>query len=318
MSFIRKSAVLLSIVFLSNPVSLLLLGLINRLLGTPVKSLFVVYPASQRYVDHYGFRFLQPYLQKIPVICGIYSQGGTPGLIFGISGTEAEFEKPSFLRDLKRNTDFIASALGVTATRYSGILPSAMQRKGVMDPEALDQRSDLVGRVVTLAEASVRQQLALSPETPVVLLGGRGSVGRQLMKRLLLERRTVFSVDSNDRFPEHLRGQQIILIDVARKGALEQLIPKLWQGVVLINETYPAPRKNVIRKLREKGVPVFHIAGVEGFALPQFPGAYSGGIPCCGMNEGGVIRPLLKYLSGTPLGHMLPTKEPVRRSRPAA
>ena len=110
-----------------------------------------------------------------------------------------------------------------------------------------------------------------------------------------------------DELPEVLRGQQVILIDVARKGALEKIIPQLWEGVVLLNETYPAPRAKVIRDLGEIGVPVFHLAGVKGFAFPEFPGAYSGGIPCCGMNEGGVIRPLLKYLSGS---HLETTRKP--------
>ena len=293
----RKFLVLLAIVFLSNPVSLLLLGLLNRILFRPVQSLFIIYPASQKYVDHYGFKFLQPHLKKIPVICGLYFQGGSPGLIFGISGMEADFEKPGFVVDLKRNSDLIAKWLGITSIKYSGILPSAMQRIGVLEPQELNRRSGLVGQVVSLAEREVRQQLAMSKDTPVVLLGGRGSVGIQLKKQLLKEDRTVYTVDRQDELPEHLRGQKVILIDVARKGALEQIIPELWDGVVLLNETYPAPRKRVIRDLEEKGVPVFHIAGVQGFAFPQFPHAYSGGIPCCGMNEGGVIRPLLKYLS---------------------
>ncbi len=307
LNFLRKSLVLLSIVFLSNPLSLLILGLLNRILLTPVTSLFVIYPASQKYVDYYGFKFLQPHLKNIPVICGLYFQGGTPGLIFGISGTEADFEKPGFLTALKRNSDRIARWLGVSSTRYSGILPSAMQRKGVLEPQELARRSGLVGRVVILAEEEVRQQLSMNQGTPVVLLGGRGSVGRQLKRQLLLENRTVYTVGRRDELPEVLRGQQVILIDVARKGALEKIIPQLWEGVVLLNETYPAPRAKVIRDLGEIGVPVFHLAGVKGFAFPEFPGAYSGGIPCCGMNEGGVIRPLLKYLSGS---HLETTRKP--------
>ncbi|MEC9477194.1 MAG: hypothetical protein VX764_09160 [Planctomycetota bacterium] len=296
-NFCRKSLVLSGIVLLSNPISLLLLGLVNRILFRPVRSLFIVYPASQKYVDHYGFKFIQPYLKKIPVICGLYFQGGSPGLIFGISGTEKDFEQQNFVADLKRNSDLVASWLGITSIKYSGILPSAMQRKGVLEPQELHRRSGLVGQVVSLAEQEVRQQLAMSNDAPVVLLGGRGSVGIQLKKQLLKEGRTVYTVDRQDDFPQQLRGQEVILIDVARKGALEQIIPELWDGVVLLNETYPAPRKRVIRDLEERGVPVFHIAGVQGFAFPQFPHAYSGGIPCCGMNEGGVIRPMLKYLS---------------------
>ena len=53
------------------------------------------------------------------------------------------------------------------------------------------------------------------------------------------------------------------------------------------------------------GIPVFHIAEVKGFALPRFPGAYSGGIPCCGMNDSDDNQPLIQYLSSESLREKL-------------
>ncbi|MGB1071970.1 MAG: hypothetical protein ACPG1Z_09905 [Planctomycetota bacterium] len=293
----RKSLVLLSIVFLSNPLSLVLLWLLNRLFLRPFRSFFVVYPASQRYADHYGFKFLQPALKKTPVICGVYFQGGTPGLILGISGTESDFKKPGFLSNLKKKSDQIARWLGISSVKYSGILPSSMHRAGVLEPLELKRRSSRVAQVVFRAEKELRQQLSIETETPVILLGGHGSVGTPLQRLLQAQGRSVYTVDCDDPIPESLRGERVILIDVARKGALEVRMPQLWQGIIILNETYPAPRKRTLQKLEELTIPVFHIAGVKGIAIPHFPGAYSGAIPCCGMNDSDDNQPLLKYLS---------------------
>jgi len=300
-NFCRKSLVLLSIVFLSNPVSMMLIGLINRILLKPVRSCFVVYPARQKFADHYGFKFVQPLLKKTPIICGVYFQGGVPGLIFAISGTESDFRQPDFLAKLKRNTDRIALWLGISSIKYSGILPSAMHRQGVLNPLELKRKSLRVGLVVFRAEKQLREQLALESDTPVILLGGRGSIGVTLHRLFQAAGRSVHSVDCDDPMPESLRGERAILIDVARKGALEKRMEQLWEGIIILNETYPEPRRKTLRQLEEMSIPVFHLAGVKGIALPPFPDAYSGGIPCCGMNERGDNHPLIKYLSSDAL-----------------
>ncbi len=147
----------------------------------------------------------------------------------------------------------------------------------------------------------MRQQLSLEPEIPVILLGGHGSVGTPLKQLLLAENRRVYTVDCDDPMPENLRGTRVILIDVARKGALEQRIPQMWEGVVILNETYPAPCRSTLQQLEAMEIPVFHIAGVKGIALPRFLGAYSGGIPCCGMNDSADNQPLIQYLSSESL-----------------
>ena len=304
-NFSRKTLVLLSIVFLSNPLALVLLGLVNRMLLRPVRTFFVVYPAGRRFVDHYGFKFLQPHLKKTPVICGVYFQGGTPGLIFGISGTESDFQQPGFLAELKSNTDRIGRWLGISKIKYSGILPSAMHRKGVLDALEVKRKSQRVSQVVFRAEQQLREELSLGAETAVILLGGRGSVGSPLQRLLQADGRTVYSVDCDDPMPENLRGSRVILIDVARKGALEERMEQLWEGIVILNETYPAPRRRTLQQLEQMDIPVFHLTGVKGIALPRFPGAYSGGIPCCGMNDSDDNQPLIQYLSSESLREKL-------------
>ncbi len=168
------------------------------------------------------------------------------------------------------------------------------------------------------AEEELRQQLSFEPETPVILLGGHGSVGTPLKQLLLAENRRVYTVDCDDPMPENLRGTRVILIDVARKGALEQRIPQMWEGVVILNETYPAPRRSTLQQLEEMGIPVFHIAGVKGIALPRFPGAYSGGIPCCGMSDSGNHQPLIQYLGSEQLREQLAQRSAARAPNIAA
>ena len=95
-------------------------------------------------------------------------------------------------------------------------------------------------------------------------------------------------------------------------------IPQMWEGIVILNETYPAPRRRTLQQLEEMGIPVFHIAGVKGIALPRFPGAYSGGIPCCGMNDSDDNQPLIQYLSSESLREKLAQQTPTSTNNIAA
>jgi hypothetical protein len=55
----------------------------------------------------------------------------------------------------------------------------------------------------------------------------------------------------------------------------------MWPGLVVLNEVYPPPSTRCCERIRAKQVKLYHITGVAGAAIPPFPGAYAGGIPCC-------------------------------------
>ena len=122
--------------------------------------------------------------------------------------------------------------------------------------------------------------------TPIIILGGKGFIGRRVVKRL--KGREVFSVDkSSDKgrkvsrdWPTQLKGSPTLLVNISRKFVLEHYLPEIWPELVLLNEVYPEPSKTELEHFQSQGGGIYHLAGVVGKAFPAFPKAYSGSIPC--------------------------------------
>jgi len=70
-----------------------------------------------------------------------------------------------------------------------------------------------------------------------------------------------------------------------------------WKELVLLNEVYPEPNADEIAFLSGIGVQAYHIVGVKAQALPQFPFAYSGGVPCCAAWNTSDMEVLLRRLN---------------------
>ena len=295
-NFYRKSMLLIVMILTSNPLSLLLIGLLNRLLFSPINSVFICYPAHEKYTKNYGFDFMVPLIKRYPVIAGGFFQGGKFGLICFISSVESEFKQDDFFPVFTKWTNRLSKFLGVNSVNYSGVLPSSMKRAKYMEQSELDERCVIVGDVVVNSEKAVRDLTGYSVNCPIILLGGGGSIGQEITKTFLEQGREVYIVDKNDKLPERIKNKKSILIDVARKGALEKHMGNFWEGLIVLNETYPEPSKEVIAILRDNNIPLYHIAGVKALALPKFPHAYAGGLPCCAMNPAANVKPLIRLL----------------------
>ncbi|MBT4790114.1 MAG: hypothetical protein HON90_00960 [Halobacteriovoraceae bacterium] len=296
-SLLRKSIILFLMLTMSNPLTLAVLGLLNRLLFNPISSVFVCYPATKKYQENYCFNFMLPFIKHYPVILGAFYQGGRIGLITAISSVESDFQSKDFFNKFSRWTNLLKKLLGVSSMTYSGILPSAMKKAEIMSKDELQERSRLVGDVVIDAEKEIRQRLNYAPNCPVIILGGKGNVGREVASKFLTYGRDIYIFDLGDQLPQELRNRQVILIDIARKGVLEKYIHEFWEGMAIVNETYPEPSRDVSRQLKEMNIPLFHVAGVKAVAIPKFPHAYAGGIPCCAMNPAKKVRALVRELN---------------------
>jgi len=293
---LRKCLVFCLIVLFSNPLSLFVLGVLNRVLFRPIQSIFICYPASPKYTKKYFFRFLIPFTKYCPVIVGFFIQSRRIGIICGISAIEEDFERQTYLNILHKYSFYYSNILGVKTVNYSGILPTVLRRTNLITPEDLRQRSKLVGDVLVKSERKISEQHNLKSVVPIILLGGKGSVGKATHNCFNSLNRNIIVVDKGDKFPKELTGKEVVLIDVARKGVLETYIDEFWTGMIVINETYPEPKEEVIKKLRELQIPIYHIVGVKAQAYPSFPHAYHGGIPCCAMNPSPNFEVLVKRL----------------------
>lgn len=296
--FIRKTIILIFNFSLTNIVSLALIGVINRLLGRPIRSLFLMYPPAQsKYAEKYGFTWVFKYAHNNPLIVGAYFQNFRIGLILAAYVQESYFRNnKEYLTLIQSKIERTRRLVGAEIVHFSGVLPSEMNRFSMIDQGYFKERCELVAEIVIDAERAVREKESIFEVCPVLLLGGKGNIGSAIKEKFMTEGREVYIVDRDENFPQSLRDKRAILIDVSRKGVLESRIDQLWSNLTILNESYPEPQSDVVNILNAKGINVYHVAGVKAKVFPPFPYAYAGGIPCCAAIREENVKSLVKKL----------------------
>lgn len=295
--FIRKSLLLIVSFSFTNKLSLTCLGLLNRLLGKPIRSVFLIYPAREKYAHTYAFKWVFEYSKTNPLIVGMYFQNFRIGLIVGTVVGESYFRNnKDYLIKMHSNLELIRKLIGAEVTHFSGTLPTEFNRLGLIDPQYFEERCELVAEIVVDAERKVRTEEKIFENCPVLLLGGRGSIGNSLKNQFLDEGREVHIIDKDEKFPSNIYGRKAILIDVSRKGVLESRMEELWSNLTILNESFPEPESDVVEILNKKGIQVYHVVGVKAKAYPSFQYGYAGGIPCCAANRQKNMNALVRKL----------------------
>ena len=281
---LRLAALLVLNLLLNHGAVFRVVGWLNRRSGRLV-TVFVAYPASKEFANAYTYRWARRWCRWRPWVCGVFKQGRKWGLKTGISATEADFFDPAnqgHLRGLVDRAERMRRLLGAERKTFAGILPGVLFARRIVreTPEA-----DLTVDVLVRAEEEVRRRLGWSGLVPVVVLGGRGFIGRRLVRRLVRQGREVHPVDLDGgerlSWPTHLSGRRVVVVSAARKGALREHLPGFWPGLAVLNEVYPGPDEDEMAGLLARGVPAFHVVGVKARCVPRFPGNYEGGVPCC-------------------------------------
>lgn len=275
-----------------------LVGRLNRRFDF-LASVFVAYPAS---ADYASFYFSERALERAkwrPVLCAVMVQDGKLTVGMGITATEEEIRhrgNDHNLAALREVAESIALDLGARHVTYSGILPGLMVRRNIV-PTAIE--ADVTATVVEAAMNQIADELGLPEpsELAVILLGANGFVGTALSERLA--GRPVYPLDLGEPWPDHLAGRPALLVNVANRQALLQHIDKLWPELVLVNEVYPEPTRDELRRLHTAGVRAFHVVGVRARCFPTMPKVYRGGIPCCAAWQADTITPLVADLRAT-------------------
>jgi hypothetical protein len=208
--------------------------------------------------------------------------------MFAVAGTEKDFEQPENADRLKKlyaRMESIRRTIRAREVRFAGVLPSKFHTHGVTTGE-----SEVEAAVAALlqAEAIVRSWEQISESTPVIILGANGFVGHRFTSRLV--RRNVYPVDigplgasvpNRDSWPTQLSGKRALLINVASSETLTLYLDLLWNSLVVLNEVYPAPSRQVLERLSARNCRCYHLAGAVGNAYPDFPWPYAGAVPCC-------------------------------------
>ena len=118
---------------------------------------------------------------------------------------------------------------------FAGVLPGILfSRRIIRDSPEADTTVEAIFR----AEEHVRTRESYDASVPLIILGGRGFIGRRLVRRLA--GRQIHSVDPastcNGSWPHHLRGTRAVLINVSRRATLHGYFAHLWPSLIIINE----------------------------------------------------------------------------------
>ncbi|MBI2484316.1 hypothetical protein HYV71_03985 [Candidatus Uhrbacteria bacterium] len=279
------------------------LGIVNRI-NPFIGMIFVAYPAQPAYQKAYCFGWHARLIKVRPWLVGWYRQNDLAGLMFVVSLTDRDLLDPNtktLLRRLVRRVEMIRRLVGAKQSSYAGIIPGVLARHGLRRecPET-ETTVAAVGRALDELCALIEYET----DTPVIVLGGRGHVGRLLVKLLQLWGREVYSVDllegrrvNHEEWPMSLVRRKVILVSLVPMPVVENYLFSFWPEIVILNEAYPPPGEQEIANLQGVGVRVFHVVGVEALSLPQFPLDYQGGIPCCAAWNSPGMRVILRELT---------------------
>lgn len=288
LSHVRKLSLLSVNLFVNHDFVFRLLGWLGIF-----KTVFVAYPAYEELALAYVYKRHRHWMRWSPWPAGVFRQNGRWGLMMVISSVEKDFLDSANIENMKaliQRTEDIRRMLEAEQKTFAGILPGIFTANNLLEesPEAL-----------VTANAVVRAEQKINPfGFPVIVLGGKGFIGRRIVKKLKHEGRKVFcvDVDHDSSWPGHLEGQSVVVINVTKKAALNHYIPFFWEGVILLNEVYPAPSKEEIENMKSKKVPAFHVVGLMAASIPSFPREYAGGIPCCAGWNSSEIEVIIREL----------------------
>ena len=263
-----------------------ILWLIGRFNGrlNLIKGVFLAYPATKEYGLWFAYPFRFKTNQWNPWLTGFLCQDGKLTFMFAVGATNSQFTDEKNLEQLKRlcaRVEKLRLLLKADGKVFAGILPGVLFMKRIIHeaPEA-----DLTAAAVMGAIEQVKVLEALNPLTPIIVLGGKGFIGRRVIK--LLNPDHAVSIDlcegqSRGEWPSQFDQDRVIVVNITLNNAINNYLELMKPGTVVINEVYPEPRPDFLGKLAAKGCHCYHVVGIKAKAFPPFPAAYHGAIPCC-------------------------------------
>ncbi|MDD3608081.1 MAG: hypothetical protein PHQ20_04840, partial [Candidatus Moranbacteria bacterium] len=201
-----------------------LIGLINKRFGV-IGSVFLAYPANDEYSDAYTYHWRARTMEWNPRPIGFFWQNGRVGVKFAISASNGQFidpENKKKLRGLVERMEKIRKLFCAKHKTFAGILPGVLFMKRLVreTPEA-----DVTVEAVKQVIGKVESLEGLGEDTPVIVLGGKGFIGRKVVASL--PETVIHSVDiagcnGQNCWPAHLRGKHVLLVNISLNSALVQ------------------------------------------------------------------------------------------------
>ncbi|OGF26871.1 hypothetical protein A2303_02545 [Candidatus Falkowbacteria bacterium RIFOXYB2_FULL_47_14] len=254
----------------------------KNILGNSVQSVFLLYPANPKYAAAYVYDWYRRQMKWKPRLVGIIVQYGKFKPYFGISASDEDIWADAAagghnLAVVLGRMDSIRRLLRAEYATYAGIIPGVSLKLGLIK-SSIECDTTVAG--VIQAIEKVKRSENLPDDVKLVILGGKGFIGRRLVDELRSLGNETYSVDLKDDWPEAV-SQPVIVVNVSKGGAIADYIPALRPGTVIINEVYPEPRAKELAAIKEREAICYHVKGAPGWAWRRFPGAYENVIPLC-------------------------------------
>lgn len=164
-------------------VFLVLLGWIGRAIyGERLSTVSLFYPANRRYMENVTFHWYARRVKWRPTLLGFFVTPMGCGFVFAIGALEEEFIHPENQEQLLRvygSMEKISAKLRVGSVAYSGVLPSVLSRAGISREPIEIQRT---AHWIAEAAQEVRGSCGLAPDSPTVVLGAAGYLGRRVVQ----------------------------------------------------------------------------------------------------------------------------------------
>lgn len=298
---IRIAFIYLFHALVHNRLVLRLIGCLNRRLNF-LSTVFVMYPATEEYAIAYETRTGREVMRWSPWLVGFYRQNGKFGLSAVISSREDAFRDPEsipHLRSMVNDVQAICDLVGAPQLSFAGILPGVLNAHRIVKGSV---EARVTVEAIVRAEQTLRTSTGMAEDTPVVLLGANGFIGRRVARRLR-ERElypvdpTLCPIETDGQWRRHLEGRPALILNLATPDALRAIAGDLWPEAVVLNEVYPEPDADTCTVLRAAGCAVFHITGLRAFSAPPFPKVYRGGIPCCAGRMSDEMEPMITKMN---------------------
>lgn len=272
----------------------------NRVVFSVLKKLnffdavFVMYPADDKFANYFTFKPRQRLIKWKPFVTGMITHpSGKRTLMFAVSshvdGRDSKYAR-SDLHGFHTRVDTIRNYLGAATTHFAGTLPGRLTALRIQ--RGLDAKNERIATVTNVMKAilQVRAEKNHDCVNPVVVLGCKGYIGREVTALLEIAGIPVINVDVGGVYQNGklVSGKYFkpevghLMVNITNPEAINEYIDEhMDSNTAVVNEVYPAPHDEVVQVMRKKGAEVYHIAGVKAAVWPPFPSAYQGAIPCC-------------------------------------
>lgn len=255
--------------------------IINKITNYKIKSIFITYPAEDKYKKFYLWRWSENLFKWRVGFIGISIQNGKD-ITINMSTTmnEEEMFCPKNYEKFKKMIDSVIKLkkyTGIEFVNYAGVIPSFLNKKGL--PSFQSSGKDIVAEVVISAIFNLMEIEGLSEKDIcfVYIIGSKGYIGSCIFNKL--KTNGVFSIigiDEDNKDIDFNKEGTSIIVNVSRKDSINEYLSKINDNMILLNEVFPPPI--VINSKLKSG---YHIKGVKSFIFPSIAYDYSKSIPCC-------------------------------------